>query len=147
MAIGRAYCFFKSTCAEAGVANAFMTTALKSKKQAWKPDFEPLIEGKIRFRICEVVDVKEGARIIGNDGQQLIPEARKWQCEGANYFMMLSMEGSTNENAADELQSVLVAIPKVVFEGTIIEKAGNTKAAIYFMPDNGSSHTCRIIED
>jgi hypothetical protein len=150
MTIGRAYAFFKSRCAEGGITNAIRTI-----KPAWKADENhPVKETATFFGVHHLADVKKGAVILRDDEQGLVPIAQEWmrkagalegiRKDGTCYFVKLKVPGNTNEKTAEELQGVLAAIPRVVFEG-IIEKVGTDTAAIYFTQDDGSSYTCRII--
>ena len=149
MTVGRAYAFFKSPCAMGGI-----TSAIRKIKPAWKADENhPLDESLTFFAVHYLADVKKGAVILKDDEQELGPIAQGWMhnagasegiCkDGTHYFVKLKVPGNTNEKAAEELQGVLTAIPKVVFEG-IIEKVGTDTATIYFMRDNGS-YAYRII--
>ncbi len=142
MIAGRAYGIFKSRCADGGIV-----TNLERMQPGWRHELlvplqEHINRTETRYALCHTTDVKEGTVIIKEAGQQLSTIALEWQARGANYVLKLSMPGSSNEKAAGELQAFLGALSSEPVP--MMEKIGDTVAAVYFMGDSGL-YTCRII--
>ncbi len=88
------------------------------------------------------MDVKAGAKIIIDAGQQLLGIAREWEGRGANYVLKVSVPNSTSWKAAHELQTFLGDLCKG--PEPVVEKIGDAMAAVYFMEGSGT-YTYRII--
>lgn len=143
VACGSAYCFFRSRLEEGGIVRK-----VEEKRPGWRTELsqtlrEPLARITPRYRIYHTTDVKPGAKIVVDAGQQLLAIAREWEGRGVNYVLKLSMPDSTSWKAAEELQTFLSALRSESVP--VIEKIGNGMAVVYFRAEDSGTYTYRMI--